>query len=480
MIIEALAIGWAVVVGAKTANRTKGLDCLRNLRQQLKSRWAAWTASSTSLPTPESEIQHANQLLILSWASLGMTVAGLALAQPWLSLAGVPLALVVFAPTFRSAYQTLRHERRIDNQVLDATRVALCVVLRYDTITAMNALLQAGSQKFFAQSEADFRRQIEALPWTGDVSSLVLQDVLTNAAAEKSNAQADGEANARRMAPWMMACFALSWPILGPNRAAAFLTTGFGAHLRTLGPFTARNTVLAAAQSGIVIKNVHALEAAAQIDTLVLDARLLRDDGERASLGKLVAALRSHPALDERANPFAVYLLIEDGDAADLHPLAADIAFDGFIDRLSSWPETNPLDLASLHGRAICYLGPGSEDRAACMAHATLPVVWGNPEAITDDSAQVVLLGDDPTVLLRLLELAATFSEKQRFNLRTPIGFDLVDIGTTIFVHLGLSYSVLFNFAGLATAAVYAGKQSGGKADTTESRSNHVQITFKC
>ena len=38
----------------------------------------------------------------------------------------------------------------------------------------------------------------------------------------------------------------------------------------------------------------------------------------------------------------------------------------------------------------------------------------------------------------------------------TPIGFDLLDITTTLFVHLGLFYSVLFNYAGLLLSAANA------------------------
>jgi hypothetical protein len=38
----------------------------------------------------------------------------------------------------------------------------------------------------------------------------------------------------------------------------------------------------------------------------------------------------------------------------------------------------------------------------------------------------------------------------------TPIGLDLVDIATTLFIHLGLVYSLLFNYAGLLLGAANA------------------------
>jgi cation transport ATPase len=82
------------------------------------------------------------------------------LMQPMLSLASVPLMLYVFAPTFHSAWQNAIKERRITNPVLDATRIVVCVVMPYDAIAAFNAVLQAVSQKIFAQSEADFQHQL--------------------------------------------------------------------------------------------------------------------------------------------------------------------------------------------------------------------------------------------------------------------------------------------------------------------------------
>ena len=459
MFVKTAMSGVAGVTGTETVRRFSGLDRLRAVSQRLNAHWNQWRDAS---PVPRTKDLRATHSLALSSTSLGMTLAGLALAQPWLSLASVPLALYVFVPTFRNAYQSLHQERRIDNQVLDATRVALCVVLGYDAILALNALLLAASQEFFARSEATFRRQLQALPGNDAALARAVQHALLNAVAEKSATQADGEANARRMAPWMLTSFILSWPILGPNRAAAFLTTGFGTHLRTLGPFTVRKTVLAAAQAGIVIKDARALEAAMQIDTVVLDARLLRDDAARTSVGETMTALRTQLALGEKATPPAVYLLVEDGDAATPHSLAAPVVYDGLIDGTAWDTHTNPFDQAGLNGRTICYVGPSSEDRQACMVHATLAVAWRNPDALTNDAVQVVLLDGDLTALLRLQELAATFTQKQRSNLHTPIGFDLVDIGTTVFMHLGLSYSVLLNFAGLFTAAAYADRTLRG------------------
>jgi hypothetical protein len=75
---------------------------------------------------------------------------------------------------------------------------------------------------------------------------------------------------------------------------------------------------------------------------------------------------------------------------------------------------------------------------------------------VTTTSAHIVLLDNDLGQLGRCFDLAAAFVAKQGFSLMTPIGFDLVDITTTVFVHLGLVYSVLYNYTGLLLGAANA------------------------
>jgi hypothetical protein len=421
----------------------------------------------TAAALPPASLQQANQTVAVSCLSAGLTVAGWALAQPALNLVGIPLALYVFVPTFRGAYHTLRKERRIDNQVLDATRVALCVVLRYDAITAMNALLQSGSQRFFAQSEATFQRGIEALPWRDGATSHAVRRALSDAVAEKSAAQEGGEASARRMAPWMLVSFVLSWPLLGVNRAAAFLTTGFGWHLRTLGPLTVRNTLLAAAEEGIVIKDLRGLEAAAQIDTLVIHASVLADAAARDSAQSAISALRDRVRNQDEPCDFTAYLLGDEAALDELCPLAAAWGFDACV---AAFPTTV--------GRAICYVGLGGEDDRVHMAQSTLAVAWRTSNALSHEEAHVVLLDGDLTALARLADRADAYADTQRFNFRAPIGFDIVDLGTTIFMHLGLSYSVLFNFAGLFTAAASVGRQQKTNARVAEQHPDKAKETL--
>ena len=108
-------------------------------------------------------LAESNRALAVSTTSVGLTVAGILTFQPLLVLAGVPLVLYVYAPAFQSAYRSIRKQRRIDGSVLDATRIAVCVVMGYYGTGVANAALYALSQRVLAQSEDDFEESLNQL-----------------------------------------------------------------------------------------------------------------------------------------------------------------------------------------------------------------------------------------------------------------------------------------------------------------------------
>ena len=437
-------------------------------------RWLTHLSRPLATDNLELEVHRKNQLLAVSSVSLGTAVAGIALVQPWLSLTGMLLALSTFGPTFRGALHTLQNERRIDNQVLDATRLLLCLALRYDFILTLNALLQATSQKFFTQSQVEFSKEIESLEWVAEADRETVRQILLDAAGVLSIPQQRGQAGIRQMAPWMLASFVLTLPWLGVNRAAAFLTTGFGAHLNTLGPFTVRKTLLAAAQQGILVKDPHVLETAAQIDTLVIDAQVLADATACASLSAAVDALRAHGP--QTSHPLSVYCLLDNDDT--FLPLLDQIDCAVAVSAGSTEKRLSFLQTLQQSGRSICYIGAASEeDDSALLSCTTVAVAWRSSAALAHSPAQVHLMEGDLTALAHFVDLASNYSRTQRFNLQTPIGFDWADIGTTVFIHLGLVYSILFNYAGLATAALYAHRpQRAAQKAAPETSSTVVAI----
>lgn len=108
-------------------------------------------------------LAESNRDLAVSSASVGVTVAGLWTMQPILLLAGIPLVLYVYAPSFQAAWRSVRRHRRIDNSVLDATRITACVVMGYYLVGAANAALFALSQRMIAESEDEFEESLRHL-----------------------------------------------------------------------------------------------------------------------------------------------------------------------------------------------------------------------------------------------------------------------------------------------------------------------------
>ena len=99
-------------------------------------------------------------------------------------------------------------------------------------------------------------------------------------------------------------------------------------------------------------------------------------------------------------------------------------------------------------GKKVCYVGDAVKN-AAPMAAADIAVTSGITAESADADVHAVLLEDDVAALRGLREASEAFHRKQAFNHATPIAFDLVDISTTVFLHFGLFYSVLFNYGGL-------------------------------
>jgi cation transport ATPase len=546
MIVEALVVGGTAYAGLRAYRRIKangGLRLPRFTRPQTWLEASSPTVTVQTTPPPSPTLQQANQMVGVASTALGLTVIGAWLTTPALSLASIPLTLYVFAPTFQTAWRSLREQRRIDNPVLDATRVVLCVIMRYDLVLALNGCLQAVSQKFFVRAEDEFRQelatlfgdtQIEAwlyangaeLPvplhqlttgavvvlgpgdtipadglvlygtawldqrlatgdpepawkWKGErvaATSVVqsgqlyvqleqagaspllptIRDTLADTVEQKTLVQQMGERSADRMAPRSLIAFAIALPLMGPNQAAAFLTTGFGNNLRTLGPYAVRNFLIPAAQQGILIKDARALEKANLVNTIIFDSRILQEPTVRAEAKAVIHALRQRPWLLASVSKqrFAIYVLVDQEEEG--RRLTAELGLDDYLVESSVSARATLLERLHQGGRVIGYVGRGDTTDALVMAKAQVAIAWRGLESIATNAAQVVLVDQDLARLPRFFELAAAFGVKQGFSLIAPIGLDLVDIATTIFIHFGLVYSIMFNYAGLWLGAAYA------------------------
>ncbi len=534
MIFEALVLGGTVYAGVQAYQRLLTKPRGAWLRDRLP--WRQPTPLQVVPPAANPTLEKAKYDLALSSASLGISLTAIVAAQPLLSLASLPLVLYVFAPTYRVAYQALIHERRITNPVLDATRITLCVVMGYSFIGALNAWLQAFSQKLSVETENELQQTLNELVgdkgaaiWlyadgaelethlahvlagdvivlgAGDVvpadglvlygeaqldqrlalgknvlvpigrgetvvaaslvqsgrlyvqlehapSSLLadqVRAVLVQTPAYKTQIQELGERSADRMAPRSLLAFVLTLPFLGFNHAAAFLCTGLGSHMRTLGPLTVRRFVSQAAQAGILIKDAHALEAGALVNTLILDSRLFDEPALRAQVKLLIPVLRRRPWLMQGITPhrFAIYAIgATDEDSA--RRLTDDLGLDDYLIESSDMARATLVERLQMAGRVTCYVGLGDDDQAV-MEEARVAIALRGVAMLEYIPAQVLLLDNDLARLNHFFYLANAFAMKQGFNLLAPIGLDFVDLGTTLILQFGLGYSVLFNYSGL-------------------------------
>ncbi len=576
MIFEALMVGGTVYAGTQAYRQVKANGNLSLPKLTWPKMWLqrqTWLQRQPQVVTREETTtkavnpaeRQANQTIVVSATSLGLATASVWLANPALSLASVPLMLYVFAPTFQAAWRTLRHERRINNEVLDATRITVCVLMRYDLVAALNACLQALSQKTFVHAEADFQHKLDHLfgetetdawifandtelqrpltqlaagdvvvvssgdpipaaglvlygtawldqrlatgdaepvwKWVGErvAAASVIQSgvlyiqleqgatvpvagtirkTLVDTVDRKSYFQQMGEQGAERMAPRSLLAFAIALPFMGPNRAAGLLTTGFGNNLRTLGPYTTRNFLIPAAELGILIKDAHALEAALLVNTIVFDQQIFNDPVARASAHATIHALRQRPWLMQGVSPhrFAVYVLVDEGDEAAARALMAEVGLDDYLTATSIAARADLLKRLATGGRTVCYVGSGGDHDTAIMQAVRVAISWRGVDTMQTNGAQVVLMDRDLHALVRFFELAAAFTVKQGFNLLTPITFDLIDIATTIFIHFGLVYSVLFNYVGLFLSAANAQLPVRARRQTTPTPAASVSM----
>ena len=502
---------------------------------------------------PTALQQRTNRALAASSVALGATVAG-AFTNPVLLLAGLPVSIYVFAPTFHEAWRTVRAERRVTSPLLDATRVTVCLVMGFYGTLALDAWLRTLTARVLLRTEDDFIRMLDArLPaapptvWRhiGDVevqqtvADLAVADIIHVRAGERipvdgvvrygviwtdmrtrgpttragevpgketvrrdvgAHLRADtivvmgdafvevtsipshldtnglrrrvqqavdegtllqqaGVKSGRTMAPRMLALAGITLPFWGPNRAAGFVTTTFGSQMQTLGRYTLQNFVNLAAEQNVLIFDGRVLETANVINTVVINAHLLDNPGLHMQAATAIDALRRQRRRFAQLMPhgFAVYVMAERDDMS-VREMAAEIGADDYF--IAPTPQEQATILQGLQhsGRFICYVGTGQED-AQLLDHAMMavavPITAGHPgRQAYADGISAVVTDNDLARLPALFDLAAQFTAKQGFNLAWPLAMDLLDIGTTVFIHFGLIYSISFSYAGLLASTV--------------------------
>lgn len=274
----------------------------------------------------------------------------------------------------------------------------------------------------------------------------------------------------RAMAPNILLGFGLLLPFWDPNRAAGLLTMSLGNQMHTLGPYALQNFANLALQHHLLILDGRALETLNLVNTVIIDIALLRDPVLRAQVHDMVHTLRGRtwPVAQIARNAFAIYLLA-DGDENEAKTVATQAGLDDYFVEPSTGGRVALLERLQVGGRLVCYVGDGTEEQALTkkvLVTVAIPTAAAGTDGsqlnaanrvvarLESTSAQVVLLEKNLEKLPRLFTIAAQFGFSEGYNLTWPLFMDLLDLSTTVFVHLGLTYSVIFSHAGLLLSAV--------------------------
>ncbi len=319
---------------------------------------------------------------------------------------------------------------------------------------------QVGDQIHAATVVLGERLYVQTEENKGPSAARHIQEALPRTLESKSYTQQVGETSGERAAPYLMALFALTTPFWGINRAAAFLTASLGSQMRTLGPFTLRNFVNQAAQQGILIKDGRVLERACLLNTIIIDAEVLADPALHDQALATIEQLRGRrwPAVEITRQPFAVYLLGVGTDSTQeeqMRQLAQTIGADDCLLAASPAARAEMLEGLQSNGRFIGYIGAANADPTV-MKQAAVAMTVGGAAGMDTDVVQLVLTAQTLAQLNQFFDLATDFVGKQVFNIAWPLFMDVLDIGTTVFVHLGLVYSIFFTYAGTLTGLMNA------------------------
>ena len=429
--------------------RSEALVSLLSLKGSLPSPQApsnVWSASRSrdfSLPLASSAVA-----LALAASSLHIALLG---------LISLLLSSLVFAPSFSSAFRSLKHDYRVDNEVLVASRLIIFISMNFYCVAALDAFLKTLASRLHGRSKS--RYELRVLSWIASVmecrdgaGSVAQSDPFLSSESmrllqvpmEKTNLDRLAARSADRMAPCMMGAFFLALPIYGANLAASFLMTSFGAHVRTLSPTTLRELLSRSMDQGVLIRNIDALVAFCERPTLVVDLAKVPDSEVMSTLMAWSHSKGTFTGAPAKGIGH-VYFLASESDSYH-RKLLCELAGDRLLvagDRDSRNDQLN--QLAESHGKVI-YVGDAQESLRICSSRIVSVAV---DSEVRMSTADVVMTTDLISGLASVLDAAKWHSKSGRYNWRTPVGCDCLDISTTLLAHFGVFYSTLFNYTGL-------------------------------
>lgn len=272
----------------------------------------------------------------------------------------------------------------------------------------------------------------------GNATALAeLRHVFDNSALYAADVELRGKALADRFALPGVALSVLAYPVGGLNAVLAVMMMSPCYNMRLFGLLTVMEFLQAAAQEGILIKDGRVLEQVDKIDTVILELAsllVLDESGEvtlRAGTLEGVNALRTQgltlwlvaTETVEVAEQWATHLgithVVSNAMPNDKTALVQRLAENGFV----------------------AYVGDGIRD-AVPMKLAQVAISLNGVSTLTQDTARVILLDQNPQHLHNLFSLSQRFEASMQRSLWLTTAPNAASIGGTFLNVVGYATSI--------------------------------------
>lgn len=372
-------------------------------------------AAATGIDQPDGAAALFSHHLIVASVGLGLAVAGF-LAPPLLLLSA-PAVLYTTIPIIRSAWVTLREERRFCSAVLDSISILSAL--------AAGAVFTGALSAWFYFLGIDLLRKTQ------------------HPATFAPTVRARGVDVSDRTVIPTLGIGALALAATGPIGAVSALTGNFSEVLEVIAPLSMLTFLNKAAAQDILIKDGRALELLRSVDTVLFDPS---GSAPPPDAWPIIAELLQRN--------LEVYLV--QGDQTP--PPGALVTAAGGAHPVT-WVEPGEqvrlLEALRQAGKQVCFIGD-SDDAANIMPQAWVAITWYGASQPATVAAQIVLMDGSLARVPDLFDLARAADSNLQAALAVTLVPSLLCMGGVFFLHFGIAMANAFYLFCVATGMVTA------------------------
>jgi cation transport ATPase len=290
--------------------------------------------------------------------------------------------------------------------------------------------------------EGRLQLQVEKL---GNATALAeLRHVFDNSALYAADVELRGKALADRFALPGVSLSVLAYPVGGLNAVLAVMMMSPCYNMRLFGLLTVMEFLQAAAHEGILIKDGRVLEQVDKIDTVILDldSLLVLDESGEVTLRE--GTLEGVNAL--RTQELILWLVAAE-PAAVTELWAAQLGIADVVSNAMPHDKMALVQRLQAENGFVAYVGDGIRD-AVPMKLAQVAISLNGVGTLTQDTARVILLDQNPQHLHNLFSLSQRFEASMQRSLWLTTAPNAGSIGGTFLNVVGYSTSIgIFYFA---------------------------------